>query len=278
MCEAAGSNGATFQAAAPIEKWLTDITEFQIPAGKVYLRPVIDCFDGLVINWSIGTRPGAELVNTMTDVAIEKVANYNDRPVVHSDRGAHYRWPCWLSRISDAKLIRSMSRKGCSPDNAACYGFFGRLKMELFYPRDRQATTIDQFIEAVDCYIRWYNESGSKSRLAHSVPSNTGRALRLQYKHKQVQDFCHTPGGSILGGHQQWSFRWLCFRLRQPRQGPLRPRRGWSFSGVERCRSHLGDADVAVCPICLRACSRLSDGGISMARSTYSSITMSGFS
>ena len=32
-----------FQAAAPNEKWLTDITEFQIPAGKVYLSPMIDC-------------------------------------------------------------------------------------------------------------------------------------------------------------------------------------------------------------------------------------------
>ena len=47
------------------------------------------------------------------------------RPVVHSDRDVHYRWPGWLSRIADAKLIRSMSRKGCSPDNAACEGFFG---------------------------------------------------------------------------------------------------------------------------------------------------------
>ena len=42
-----------FQAAAPNEKWLTDITEFQIPAGKVYLSPIIDCFDGMVVN-----RPG----------------------------------------------------------------------------------------------------------------------------------------------------------------------------------------------------------------------------
>lgn len=28
-----------FQAAVSNEKWLTDITEFQIPAGKVYSRP-----------------------------------------------------------------------------------------------------------------------------------------------------------------------------------------------------------------------------------------------
>ena len=100
-----------------------------------------DCFDGLVISGTIGTRPDAVLVNTMLDAAIETVAKSHDRPVVHSDRGAHYRWPGWLTRISDAKLIRSMSRKGCSPNNAACEGFLGRLKTELFYPRDWQATT-----------------------------------------------------------------------------------------------------------------------------------------
>ena len=63
-----------FQAAAPNEKWLTDITEFQIPEGKVYLSPMIDCIDGLVISWSIGTRPDADLVNTMLDAAVKTVA------------------------------------------------------------------------------------------------------------------------------------------------------------------------------------------------------------
>ena len=29
-----------------------------------------------------------------------------------------------------------MIAKGCSPDNAAAEGFFGRLKNELFYGRD----------------------------------------------------------------------------------------------------------------------------------------------
>ena len=90
-----------FTAAAPNEKWLTDISEFQIAAGKVYLSPMIDCFDGLVVSWSTGTRPDAELVNTMLDAAIETIAD-GERPVVHSDRGAHYRWPGWLSRIADA--------------------------------------------------------------------------------------------------------------------------------------------------------------------------------
>ena len=117
-----------FSANAPNKKWLTDITEFQIPAGKVYLSPMIDCFDGMVVSWSISTRPDAELVNTMLDAAIDTVAASIDRPLVHSDRGGHYRWPGWLTRTTEAKLVRSMSRKGCSPDNAACEGFFGRLK------------------------------------------------------------------------------------------------------------------------------------------------------
>jgi transposase InsO family protein len=106
-----------------------------------------------VISWSIGTRSDAELVNTMLDAAIEAIGSSN-RPVVHSDRGAHYRWPGWLTRIREANLTRSMSRKGCSPDNAACKGFFGPLKTELFYPRDWQTVSTDQFIEVVDSYIR----------------------------------------------------------------------------------------------------------------------------
>jgi len=159
-----------FQASAPSEKWLTDITEFQILAGKVYLSPIIGCFDGMVVSWTIGTSPDAELVNTMLDAAIETVAETPDRPVVHSDRGGHYRWPGWLSRMSDANLTRSMSRMACSPDNAACEGFFGRLKNELFYPRDWRLATIEQFIEAVDSYIRWYNEKRIKISLGSLSP------------------------------------------------------------------------------------------------------------
>jgi len=168
-----------FQAAAPNKKWLTDITEFQIPAGKVYLSPMIDCFDGMVVSWSIGTRPDAALVNSMLDAAIETVATSDERPVLHSDRGAHYRWPGWLSRIADAKLIRSMSRKACCPDNAACEGFFGRLTNELFYSQNWQSTTIEQFIQTLNSYIRWYNEKRIKISLGSVSPVEYRRSLGI---------------------------------------------------------------------------------------------------
>ena len=121
-----------FHAEEPNTKWLADLTEFHIPAGKVYLSPIIDCFDGMVISWTIGTSPDAELVNTMLDDAIGNLRG-GEHPITHTDRGCHYRWPGWISRMDNAGLIRSMSRKGCTPDNSACEGFFGRIKNEMFY-------------------------------------------------------------------------------------------------------------------------------------------------
>lgn len=63
-----------FHASKPNEKWLTEITEFAIKNDKVYLSPIIDCFDGLVVSRTIGTSPSAELVNTMLDNAISTLA------------------------------------------------------------------------------------------------------------------------------------------------------------------------------------------------------------
>ncbi|MCH4814097.1 IS3 family transposase, partial [Halomonas neptunia] len=168
-----------FHATAPNKKWLTDITEFHIRAGKVYLSPIIDCFDGLVISWAIGSKPDADLVNTMLDAAIKTIVDSGEQPILYSDRGAHYRWPGWLERVSEAKLVRSMSRKARSQDNAACEGFFGRLKTEFFYPRDWRAFTAEQFINEVDGYIRWYNETRIKMSLGGRSPIEYRKSLGL---------------------------------------------------------------------------------------------------
>jgi putative transposase len=158
-----------FHADAPNTKWLTDLTEIHIPAGKVYVSPVIDCYDGLAVAWTIGTSPDARLVNTMLDHAIGTLQP-GEQPIIHSDRGSHYRWPGWIRRTQQAKLTRSMSRKGCSPDNAACEGFFGRLKNELIYPRNWQNVTLEHFMQQIDAYIRWYNECRIKVSLGGRSP------------------------------------------------------------------------------------------------------------
>jgi putative transposase len=167
-----------FHADEPNVKWLTDLTEFHIPAGKVFLSPIVDCFDGYLTSWAIGTSPNAELVNSMLDVAILTLKP-DEHPIVHSDRGAHYRWPGWIDRMQEANLTRSMSQKGCSPDNAACEGVFGRVKNEMFYNRSWANVSIDEFIDILDGYLRWYNEKRIKMSLGAMSPLEYRRSLNL---------------------------------------------------------------------------------------------------
>ena len=164
-----------FSASAPNQKWLTDITEFRIPAGKVYLSPLIDCFDGMVVSWTIGTAPTADLTNTMLKNAINTLHD-NEHPVVHTDRGCHYQWPAWIRLMHDFALTRSMSRKGCSPDNAACEGFFGRLKNEMFYNRNWSRISVERFIFELDQYMHWYNEERIKMSLGGMSPAEYRRS------------------------------------------------------------------------------------------------------
>jgi transposase InsO family protein len=163
-----------FHADLPNQKWLTDITEFAFPAGKVYLSPIVDCFDGALVSWTIGTNPNANLVNSMLDRAIDTLQD-GEQPIVHSDRGCHYRWNKWIKKMNDAGLIRSMSKKGFSPDNSACEGFFGRLKNEMFYCVDWTGITVKEFIKELNEYLEWYNNKRIKKSLGYLSP--------MEYRH-----------------------------------------------------------------------------------------------
>ena len=167
-----------FHADTPNEKWLTDITEFHIPAGKAYLSPIVDCFDGMLVSWTVSTRPDAEMVNTMLDLAIDTLTD-GKFPIIHSDRGGHYRWPGWLERVEKSGLTRSMSKKGCSPDNSACEGFFGRIKNEMFYNRSWADVSLDSFIDTLDIYLQWYNNKRIKMSLGGKSPVQYRLSLGL---------------------------------------------------------------------------------------------------
>ncbi len=111
--------GARLPRGRPNKLWLTDITEFKLPSEeKAYLSPVIDCYDGLVVAWRIGRRPNAALANGSLEDACGTLPGpapglplrtgdaITDGPVDRHMRGNG--------------LVRSMSKKGCSPDNSAC--------------------------------------------------------------------------------------------------------------------------------------------------------------
>ena len=167
-----------FRADSPNDLWVTDVTEFRIPAGKVYLSPIVDCFDGMPLSWSISTSPDAEMANSSLLGACGWLGE-GDHPKIHSDRGCHYRWPGWIGICDRHGLVRSMSRKGCSPDNARCEGFFGRLKVEFFHGCDWDGVTIGEFVGMLDAYLRWYRDVRIKSDLGYRSPMQYRRDLGL---------------------------------------------------------------------------------------------------
>ena len=120
------------------------------------------------------TVPDSLLVNKMLEVAISTISP-SEHPIVHTDRGSHYRWPGWIDQMNTAGLTRSMSKKGCSPDNAACEGFFGRLKNEMFYGRSWIDVSINSFIDEINNYIIWYNTKRIKQSLGYMSP--------VEYRH-----------------------------------------------------------------------------------------------
>lgn len=87
----------------------------------------------------------------------------------NSDRGCHYRWPEWIRICEEHKLTRSMSAKGCSPDNAAAEGFFGRLKQEFFHKRSFAGVSMDEFIGMLDDYMVWYRDKRIKTEFGMSI-------------------------------------------------------------------------------------------------------------
>jgi putative transposase len=153
-----------FSSALPNFLWLTDITEFSIPAGKVYLSAVLDCFDGRLSSWSIGTSPDAELANSSLLKALSGREG-GELTVVHADRGCHYRWPGWVRICEENGVARSMSAKGCSPDNSRMEGFFGTMKNEFFYYRDWSGVTLEGFASALEGYLAYYNDERLKESL-----------------------------------------------------------------------------------------------------------------
>ena len=84
-----------------------------------------------------------------------------------------------LNRMEYTGLTRSMSEKGCSPDNAACEGFFGHLKNEMFYNRSRQGASTKEFIAILNDYLIWYREKRIKLSLGGLSPMEYRRSLRL---------------------------------------------------------------------------------------------------
>lgn len=180
-----GDGSHDFSADRPCEAWVSDITEFRLPDDdrKVYLSAVVDLFDGKPVGWAVGTSPDARLAESSLEAACATL-RAGEAPVVHTDRGCHYRWPGWKAICARHGLTRSMSRKGRSPDNAACEGFFGNLKNEFFHGRDWSGWTAEAFMELLDGWMGAYSTVRLKAfreggRTVYDTIDNRRRRLGL---------------------------------------------------------------------------------------------------
>ncbi len=156
-----------FVAASPNEKWVTDVTEFNLSGVKVYLSPILDLYNAEIISYEVTNRPQYLLVGNMLSKAIAKLGE-NERPMIHSDQGWQYQMQQYQQALKSRGLMQSMSRKGNCLDNAAMESFFGVLKSEFFYPK--KFVDVATFIKELKEYIWYYNHERIKTKLKGLSP------------------------------------------------------------------------------------------------------------
>lgn len=156
-----------FNAHRPNEKWLTDVTEFNLGGEKIYLSPVLDVFNGEIIAYETGTRPTFDLVSSMMSKAFTSLG-HSDRPILHSDQGWQYQMGPFQKMLSEHQVTPSMSRKGNCHDNAMMESFFAVLKTEFFYLNKFAGN--EDLKQGLDDYIHYYNHNRIKMKLGGLSP------------------------------------------------------------------------------------------------------------
>ncbi|WP_215740505.1 IS3 family transposase [Mesomycoplasma hyorhinis] len=158
-----------FVATQPNQKWTTDVTEFSGPFGKAYLSPILDMFNGEVIAWDLSTSANNQQIRKMLQRAFWKHKNLEGL-IFHSDQGWQYQHKQFSEKLKQKGITQSMSRKGNCLDNSIIESFFGTLKRECFYGREKEFLTFKQFHKAIANYIYYYNYKQIKDKIKWMSP------------------------------------------------------------------------------------------------------------
>ncbi len=163
-----------FDASRPNEKWVTDVTEFNVGGDKLYLSPILDLFNAEIVSYQIARRPLLGMVTKMLTSAFQRLGPC-DKPILHSDQGWQYRMEKYRRHLELRFVKQSMSRRGNCLDNAAMESFFGTLKSEFFHLA--KFTSLDELEAGLHEYIHYYNVDRIKQRLNYQSPVT----FRLQF-------------------------------------------------------------------------------------------------
>ena len=167
-----------FSASGPDEKWTTDVSQFNLPFGKCYLSPILDMYTNEIISYDLSLHPNYQQVVNMLDEAFQRHPDVSGL-IFHSDQGWQYQMRHYTETLKDHGIIQSMSRKGNCYDNCIMETFFGRMKTEMFYGRQWDDVSLEEFIKKVNKYIIWYREKRIKETLGYMSPIEYRRSKGL---------------------------------------------------------------------------------------------------
>lgn len=168
-----------FEASAPNQAWVGDITYLATKAGWVYLVVLLDLFSRKVVGWSLQQHMQTELCLQALRQAIT-----TRRPgpglVHHSDRGSQYTSDDYQTALEAIGAVPSMSRKGNCWDNAVAESFFGTLEQELVQQQEELWADEAEARSAVGQYIHgFYNHRRRHSTLGQLSPVQFEAAHRV---------------------------------------------------------------------------------------------------
>ena len=158
-----------FAASKPNQKWVTDVTEFNIRGQKLYLSPILDLYNQEIISYEIADRPQMSSVMQMLGNAFKRLQQ-NEQPMIHSDQGWQYQMGLYQKALKKQGVTQSMSRKGNCLDNAVMENWFGIMKTEFFY--QQKFDDIGIFKRELKEYIHYYNHDRIKQKLKGLSPVN----------------------------------------------------------------------------------------------------------
>lgn len=157
-----------FSTEKPLQKWTTDVSQFNLSWGKCYISPILDMNTNEIISYNLSTSPNMEQIKDMLNKAFERFPSVQGL-VMHSDQGWQYQHKHYRKLLNDNGIIQSMSRKGNCLDNAVMENFFGILKSELLYLKEFDS--IEQFKQELIEYLDYYNNCRIKAKLKGLPPA-----------------------------------------------------------------------------------------------------------
>ncbi|MBR2548736.1 MAG: IS3 family transposase [Clostridiales bacterium] len=151
------------------EKWTTDVSEFHISAGKLYLSPILDMHNREIVSYNISRSPCYVQIKDMLDKAFDRFDDLNNL-IFHSDQGWQYQMLQYHKALKKRGITQSMSRKGNCLDNSPMENFFGKMKNEMFYGHEYEFKTLEQLQKAMEEYIEYYNNERIQVKLKGLTP------------------------------------------------------------------------------------------------------------